>query len=105
MPQVPRSSMTDGARRLLFTALTALVAGACDPSTASSQGAQSASRQIDESRTTAIVRATARVAPAVVGAAAPSGGGARSTARTTGRHAATRRTPNVRNGSAKPPLR
>ena len=76
MPQVPRSSMKGGARRLLVTALAALVAGACDPSTASSQAgstsavqesprsqfprAQDASQSIDESRMTAIVRATAR---------------------------------------------
>lgn len=63
MPQVLRSSMADGVRRFLFTALTALVAGACDPGTASSQAAH---QSIDESRATAIVRASARVAPAVV---------------------------------------
>lgn len=82
MQQVPRSSMKGGARRLLVTALAALAAGACDPSTASSQAgssssgqtsadarvpdARSASQSIDDSRMTAIVRATARVAPAVV---------------------------------------
>ena len=74
--------MKGGARRLLVTALAALAAGACDPSTASSQagssssgqasadarapGSQRASQSIAESRMTAIVRATARVAPAVV---------------------------------------
>ena len=82
MQQVPRSSMKGGARRLLVTALAALAAGACDPSTASSQAGSSssgqtsadarvpdarrASQSIDDSRMTAIVRATARVAPAVV---------------------------------------
>ena len=63
MLQVPRSSVTRGAHRLLFTALATFVASACDPGAASSQAA---SQSINEDRTTAIVRATARVAPAVV---------------------------------------
>lgn len=88
MQQVPPFSMidaTDGRprtgrlRRVGLTALAALVTGACDPSAASSQAgvgaasrpaqlaaAPTASQELDESRTTAIVRATARVAPAVV---------------------------------------
>jgi len=63
MRPVLRSSVTCGAHRLLFTALAAVIASACDPGTASSQAA---SQSIDDDRTTAIVRATARVAPAVV---------------------------------------
>ncbi len=63
MRPVLRSSVTCRAHRLLFTALAAVIASACDPGTASSQAA---SQSIDEDRTTAIVRATARVAPAVV---------------------------------------
>jgi len=82
MPRVPRSSVKRGGRRLVFTAFAAAVAGACDPHSAASQAgssttvetspraggqpAPSAPQSIDESRTTAIVRATARVAPAVV---------------------------------------
>ena len=81
MPQAPRSSMREGACRLVLAAVVGLVSGACHPSTASSQAGSSTmprssdslsipaddrSPTIDESRMTAIVRATARVAPAVV---------------------------------------
>lgn len=78
MPQARRSKRGRRAPRILFPALAALTAGACGPSSALSQAETAASghtselqespsgQVIDESRRTAIVRATARVAPAVV---------------------------------------
>jgi serine protease Do len=78
MPQAQSFKRGPTPHRLLLPALAALTAGACGPSAALSQADTSSvdqaselsqissSQVIDESRRTAIVRAAARVAPAVV---------------------------------------
>ena len=78
MPQAQRFKRGPTPRRLLLPALAAITAGACGPSAVLSQADTSSvdqaselsqissSQEIDESRRTAIVRAAARVAPAVV---------------------------------------
>ena len=78
MPQAQRFNRGPTPPRLLLPALAAITAGACGPSAVLSQADTSSvdqaselsqissSQMIDESRRTAIVRAAARVAPAVV---------------------------------------
>ncbi len=78
MPQAQRFKRGPTPPRLLLPALAAITAGACGPSAVLSQADTSSvdqaselsqissSQVIDESRRTAIVRAAARVAPAVV---------------------------------------